>query len=134
MARFEIVWQTAACLGDDFDATFDQPQPARVTLKRIERNIHHLAANMLDGLDDVRRARAGRCAGHQKTCKAPASMRARRHRASGHACHRVCVADGAGEIVRELKVANEPVAPAAAGEGGVIPRFAVTRLARRLTN
>ena len=36
MARFEIVGQMAACLGDDFDATLNEPLLAPVSLKRIE--------------------------------------------------------------------------------------------------
>lgn len=64
MARLEIVRQMAARFGDDLDATLNQPLPAPVFLKRIERNACHLAANTLDGLDDVGQAWDRRCIVH----------------------------------------------------------------------
>ena len=54
LPRLYIVWDMAACLGDDFDAAFHQPALPPVTLECIEIDIGNNTADMLDCLDNIR--------------------------------------------------------------------------------
>lgn len=57
VARLQRADQMAVGLGDDVDAAFDPPALPPIGLERIDRHAHPLAADMLDRLDDVGKAR-----------------------------------------------------------------------------
>ena len=56
----ELVGQPAAGFGNDLDAALDQPALAPIRLERVERHTGCLGPDMLDGLDNVGKARDGR--------------------------------------------------------------------------
>ena len=64
MACFQIGRQPTAGLGNDLYTALDQPQLAPVALENIKGHARYLAANMVDGLDDVRQARDWRWFDH----------------------------------------------------------------------
>src|SRR5260370_14116785 len=78
MPGLELVAQMSAGRGDNFNAALDQPTLASVGFQGPERHAHHLAADKLDGLDEVGEARDRRRRRHQNTCSAEASIRTRR--------------------------------------------------------
>ena len=57
MARFEVIRQKPARLGDDLDAAFHKPALAPVSLEREEWHILKLGPNVVDGFDNVVQAR-----------------------------------------------------------------------------
>src|SRR6266851_7995080 len=72
------IGQVAAGFREDFNAALYEPALAPVSFEGIECYICHLAADKLDGLDDVREAWDRRRLGHQNTCNADASILSRR--------------------------------------------------------
>src|SRR5260370_27977090 len=78
MRALELVRQTATGLGNDFDAALDQPALAPVGFEGVDRDARHLAADVLDRLENIGEPRRERRCGHQNTCSADASIRGRR--------------------------------------------------------
>ena len=56
MAAFKIVAQAPAGLGNDLDATLDQPALADVGFEGLEGHTRHFAADQLDCLNNVGQA------------------------------------------------------------------------------
>ena len=62
MTGLQVIREVAARLGNNLDATFDEPLPLSIGLKNIERHIPQHGMNAFDSLDDVRQA------GNERTC------------------------------------------------------------------
>ena len=56
MTGIQFIRKVAARLGNNLDATLDQPLPLLIGLKSIERNIQQYGIDTFDGLDDVGQA------------------------------------------------------------------------------
>ena len=64
MTGFQFIRKVAARLGNNLDATLDQPLPLPIGLKSIERNIQQYGIDTFDGLDDVGQAGDERTRNH----------------------------------------------------------------------
>jgi hypothetical protein len=56
MASFQLAWQMAARLGDNLDATLDEPLLLPIGLENIERHVAKHGTNALNGFKNIRKA------------------------------------------------------------------------------
>jgi hypothetical protein len=77
MASFQVSCQVSIVLRNDFDVSLHEPLFFPIGLVRIEVEISQHLPDVFNRFNDVNQAWNRRTGGHQKTCRADASIRCR---------------------------------------------------------